>query len=202
MELDELKARWNDLDRRLEENQLVNLSRMKVLIGMKTKSAFERIYRLNCFNFLVEILAICILAPFILMTTPIRVTSFVIIEAALVVGLIPQIQKLSLLSKFDLDGKKCNELCGLVLQYKLACYRERFWVIVTVSVAMVAFYISELVFNRQVDYVFGIRILMPIGFTLLTFALAYVIAQWQRRRHAQQMKEIENGLKELEEFEK
>jgi hypothetical protein len=136
------------------------------------------------------------------MTTPIRVTSFVIIEAALVAGLIPQIQKLSLLSKFDLDGKKCNELCGLVLQYKLACYRERFWVIVTVSVAMVAFYISELVFNRQVDYVFGIRILMPIGFTLLTIALAYVIAQWQRRRHAQQMKEIENGLKELEEFEK
>ena len=160
MELDELKARWNDLDRRLEENQLVNLSRMKVLIGMKTKSAFERIYRLNCFNFLVEILAICILAPFILMTTPIRVTSFVIIEAALVAGLIPQIQKLSLLSKFDLDGKKCNELSKLVLQYKKICHNEKFWAIPVVCVAMVAFYISELGFNKEAGYVLGTRLLL------------------------------------------
>jgi hypothetical protein len=36
---------------------------------------------------------------------------------------------------------------------------------------------------------------------LLTFALAFVIGLWQRRRHAQQMQEIERGLEELKEFE-
>ena len=67
---------------------------------------------------------------------------------------------------------------------------------------MVAFYIAELGFNTQANYVLGTRVMLVIGLTLLTFALAYVIARWQRRRHATQMQEIEQGLEELREFER
>ena len=66
---------------------------------------------------------------------------------------------------------------------------------------MIAFYISELGFNNAAGYVLGTRIWLVAGLTLLTFALAYVIGIWQRRRHAQQMAEIERGLEELKEFE-
>ena len=36
----------------------------------------------------------------------------------MVIGLIPQVWKLSLLSKFDWGSKNCSELSGLVLRYK------------------------------------------------------------------------------------
>ena len=37
--------------------------------------------------------------------TPIQATSFAIVEGVMVIGLIPLVWKLSLLSKFDLGGK-------------------------------------------------------------------------------------------------
>lgn len=52
-----------------------------------------------------------------------------------------------------------------------------------------------------VEVPFDIKAMFGKGLTLLTFALAFVVGLWQRRRHAQQMQEIERGLEELKEFE-
>ena len=89
---------------------------------------------------------------------------------------------------------------GLVLRYKQACQRDTYWIIAIVSLTMVAFYISELGFNEAVHYELDIRILWVIGLTLLTFAVAYLVAKWQQKRQEQEMLEIEQGLKELREF--
>jgi uncharacterized membrane protein len=76
------------------------------------------------------------------------------------------------------------------------------WTIGIVDTAFIAFYISEYGFNTAAGYSFTTdRILLVAGLTLLTFALAFAIGLWQRRRHAQQMQEIEQGLAELREFE-
>ena len=81
------------------------------------------------------------------------------------------------------------------------CNEEKTWTIGLVCVAMVSFYISELGFNKEAGYELGIRLLLPLGLSLLTFGLGYVLARWQLRRHAMQMQEIERGLEELKEFE-
>ena len=65
----------------------------------------------------------------------------------------------------------------------------------------IAFYIMELGFNDKAGYQLGTRLLLPIGLSLLTFALGFFVAKWQLRRHAQQIREIESGLEELKEFE-
>lgn len=70
-----------------------------------------------------------------------------------------------------------------------------------VCLAMIAFYIMELGFNTEADYVLGTKLILPLGLSLLTFALGYVMAKWQLRRHALQLQEIERGLEELREFE-
>lgn len=202
MELDELKASWNAFDKRLAESDIVNLRMVKEMIAQKTRRAFDRIYGLNVYYFVVSLLILGVVFPYVYMNTPISTTSFVIVETILVIGLYPHIKKLNLLSKFNLEGKSCHELSSLVLQYKKVCHNETYWTIAIVSIAMVAFYIAELGFNQQANYVLGTRVMLVIGLTLLTFALAYVIAQWQRRRHATQMQEIEQGLEELQEFEK
>lgn len=202
MELEELKASWNAFDKRLAESDIINLRMVKEMIAQKTRRAFDRIYGLNVYYFAVSLLILGVVFPYVYMNTPISTTSFVIVETILVIGLYPHIKKLNLLSKFNLEGKSCHELSSLVLQYKKVCHNETYWTIAIVSIAMVAFYITELGFNQQANYVLGTRVLLVMGLTLLTFALAYVIAQWQRRRHATQMQEIEQGLEELREFER
>ena len=202
MELEELKASWNAFDKRLAESDIINLRMVKEMIAQKTRRVFDRIYGLNVYYFAMSLFILGVVFPYVYMNTPISTTSFVIVETILVIGLYPHIKKLNLLSKFNLEGKSCHELSSLVLQYKKVCHNETYWTIAIVSIAMVAFYITELGFNQQASYVLGTRVLLVMGLTLLTFALAYVIAQWQRRRHATQMQEIEQGLEELREFER
>lgn len=201
MELEELKASWNALNQRLAETEIVNTRVVKEMIAQKTKSAYEHIVGHNVYNLVVCMLIVCGVFPYVYMNTPIRTLSFVMVEAVMVVGLIPQIWKLSLLSKFDWGSKSCSELSALVLRYKKVCHEEKFWAIGLVCLAMVGFYISELGFNKDAGYVLGTRLLLPLGLSLLTFGMGYVLARWQLRRHAQQLREIEQGLEELREFE-
>ena len=202
MELEALKASWNKLDERLAETEIVNLRMVKEMIQQKTKSAFDHIMGQNIYSFVVNMLIICVVFPFVYLNTPIQATSFAIVEGVMVIGLIPLVWKLSLLSKFDLDGKSSSELSRLVLTYKKVCHQEKVWLIGAVCLAMIAFYILELGFNTEAGYEFGTRLILPLGLSLLTLALGLVFAKWQLRRHTQQLREIECGLEELREFEK
>ena len=202
MELEALKASWNKLDERLAETEIVNLRIVKEMIQQKTKSAFDHIMGQNIYSFVVNMLIICGVFPFVYLNTPIQATSFAIVEGVMIIGLIPMVWKLSLLSKFDLGGKSSSELSRLVLTYKKVCHQEKVWMIGAVCLAMIAFYILELGFNTEAGYEFSTRLLLPLGLSLLTFGLGFVFAKWQIHRHAQQLQEIERGLEELREFEK
>ena len=201
MELDDLKTSWNALDKRLAETEIVNMRMVKEMVSQKTKTAFDSIMGHSIYNLVVCTLIICVVFPYVYMNTPIRPLSFAIVEGMMVIGLIPQIWKLSLLSKFDLGGKKCNELRSLVLQYKKVCHHEKIWIIAGVCLAMVAFYILELGFNKEAGYELGTRLILPLGLSVLTLGLGLVFAKWQLRRQAQQMREVERGLEELKDFE-
>ena len=197
MELEALKASWNKLDERLAETEIVNLRIVKEVIQQKTKSAYDRIMGQNIYSFVVNMLIICGVFPFVYMNTPIQTTSFAIVEGVMIIGLIPMVWKLSLLSKFDLGGKSCSELSRLVLTYKKVCHQEKVWMIGAVCLAMIAFYILELGFNTEAGYELSTRLILPLGLSLLTMVLGFVFAKWQLRRHAQQLQEIERGLEEL-----
>ena len=201
MELEELKTGWNALSKRLEDSEVVNLRLVKEVITQKTRTAYDNVYKQNLYNLVVCVVIIAGVFPWVYSQTPISTVSFVIVEAVMVIGLIPQVMKLFLLSGFDLEQKKCTELSGLVLRYKQICHHETIWGTALVCLAMCAFYISELGFNKEASYVFGTRLILPLALTVLTFGMGLFIAKWQRRRHAQQMLEIERGLEELREFE-
>ena len=201
MELDELKASWNAFDKRLAETEIVNMRMVKEMVTQKTRTAYDGVVGHNIYSFVVTLLIMAVVFPYVYMNTPITTVSFVIVEGVMLIGLGIVIWKLCLLSRIDLGAKKANELSGIVLRYKKVCHKETSWSIFLVALAMIAFYISELGFNNAAGYVLGTRIWLVAGLTLLTFALAYVIGIWQRRRHAQQMAEIERGLEELKEFE-
>ena len=202
MELEALKASWNKLDERLAETEIVNLRVVKEMIQQKTRSAYDKIIGQNIYSLVVNVLIICGVFPYVYMNTPIQTTSFAIVEGVMVIGLIPMVWKLSLLSRFDLGGKSSSELSRLVLTYKKVYHQEKVWMIGAVCLAMIAFYILELGFNTEAGYELSTRLILPLGLSLLTFGLGLVFAKWQLRRHAHQLQEIERGLEELREFEK
>ena len=63
MELEELKASWNALDKRLAETEIVNMRMVKEMIQQKTKSAYDHIVGHNVYNLVVCILIICGVFP-------------------------------------------------------------------------------------------------------------------------------------------
>lgn len=201
MELDELKTSWNALDKRLAEAELVNMRMVKEVVSLKTKSAYNGIVGLNTYTFVANLFIIGLVFPYVWTNTPISTASFVIVEALMLIGLIPIVRKLLLLSKFDVAGKNISEQSRLVLKYKKACNDDPFWTIGVVTLGFVSFYISELGFNTAVDYGFDNRIWIVIALTILTLGIGFIIGLWQLRRQAQQMHEIEQGLEELREFE-
>ena len=201
MEFEELKASWNKLDERLAKTEIINLRVVSEVIQQKTKTAYDGVVGQNVYNLVVNMLIICVVFPYVYMKTPIQTISFAIVEGVMVTGLIPMIWKFSLLSKFDMGGKSSSELSRLVLSYKKVCHREKFWMIGAVCIAMIAFYILELGFNAEAGYELSMRLVLPLGLSLLTFALGLILARWQLHRHAQRIEEIERGLEELREFE-
>ena len=200
MELDDLKTSWNALDKRLAETEIVNLRIVKEMISQKTKTAYERLMGLNLYTLIANLVVMALVLPYVLMNTPITFTTFVIVEAILLIGLTPHVRKLMLLSKFDLDEKKTNELTSLVLRYKQVCNEETYWTVFTTAFGFAAFFISELGYNASI-YTLSPKIWLVVALVLLTFAIAFAIGFWHRRSHALQMKEIEQGLQELKEFE-
>ena len=88
MELDELKNSWNALNERLAESKVVNQRMVKEIIAQKTKSAFERIYRIELYNFFITIIIGFLVFPLICMSTPVTTTSLLIVEIGVVCGLL------------------------------------------------------------------------------------------------------------------
>ena len=123
MELDELKASWSAFDKRLAETEIVNMRMVKEMVTQKTKTAFDGVVGHNIYSFVVTLLMMAVVFPYVYMNTPITTASFVIVEGAMLIGLGIVVWKLSLLSKIDLGAKKANELSGIVLRYKKICHK-------------------------------------------------------------------------------
>ena len=201
MEIEELKTCWNTFDKRLAESELVNVRIVKELISQKTKTAFDRLSVLNLYTCVANLFVMAVVFPYVFMNTPITITSFILVEAAMAIGLIPHVRKFVILSRFDINRKPLCELDRLILQYRKVRHREWLWTVVSISLAFTAFYVSEFGINQSVSYILGPKVLIVVVLTLLTLAIACIIGVWQKRLHARQMADIESGLRELAEFE-
>ena len=202
MELEELRASWNVLNERLAENEILNQRMVKEMISQKTKSAFDKIYHMGLYNLFVIFFMMTLVFPWIYMHTPMMAFSFAMVEVVMGIGLLLEGRKIYWLSQFNMEQKSSKELMNLTLHYKKAYYEAIVWSVALVCLVLVAFYVAELGFNERAGYEISLRILLPIGLSLATCAFGYLVGLWQRRRHAAQLQEIEQGLKELKEFEK
>lgn len=192
MDLDEMKAGWNVLNERLAQNEIINKRMIKEMIMNRTKSAYEQIYRS-------ELYALCLLLAIGLLVLPgsmfseaaIKGSTFVFLEMVMLFALVVRSLLVYTLSRFRLKDMKVKELIYWVLKYKkFYWYNVKYGSCLGLG-AIVVFMILE---NARLSIY---TVYITSG--MLIIALAYTLPS--TRRHAQRIREVEQGLAELKEFE-
>lgn len=193
MELEELKAGWNVLNERLEQNEILNKRIIKEMITNRTQSAYERLFRYDLFG-LILTFGLCVLFPILVTTGRIvmQPLSFALLEGAVGIGFIMQVFFFSILVRFNMEKKKLCELARLTLTYKLWMKRN-FTLGSGIGVsALVAFLFIE---KARLAADWEIRLVIVSLF-------AFIMMFYQIRFYLKTIRTIEKGLEELKEFEK
>ena len=192
MELEELKAGWNVLNERLEQNEILNKRIIKEMIINRTQSAYERLFRFDLFG-LILAFVMCVLFPVLVVTGKIvmQPLSFAVLEGTICVGFIIQVFFSAILLRFNMEKKRICELARLTLIYKLWMKRNFLFASGLVVSALIAFMFIEkarLVVNWE------IRLILILLFIS-------IIMFYQIRFYLKNIQTREKGLEELKEFE-
>ena len=191
MNLDELKKGWGVLNERLSQNEVVSQRIIKEMILSKTNSAYDNIYRASKWSLMVIFLLGGLLLPFAKMQgMPIYRETFIAMETFIFLGFLFEGYMFYLLSRFNLNTMKVDEAMRSMLKYKKMyinnqrCAKYGALLIIIVCMGLQ---------NAFTPLVIALTIL----FTLIAFFLGYT----QDKRLRQSLQEIEDGLRELKEYE-
>ncbi len=191
MNLDELKKGWGVLNERLSQNEVVSQRIIKEMILCKTNSAYDNIYRASKWSLMVIFLLGGLLLPFAKMQgMPIYRETFIAMETFIFLGFLFEGYMFYLLSRFNLNTMKVDEAMRSMLKYKKMyinnqrCAKYGALLIIIVCMGLQ---------NAFTPLVIALTIL----FTLIAFFLGYT----QDKRLRQSLQEIEDGLRELKEYE-
>ena len=191
MELEELKAGWNVLNERLEQNEILNKRIIKEMITKRTVAARDRLLRC-CAGGIIFLLLV---GTVILMTrgkTVVRPEAEVIVWSAIIVAFVYSVLSYIFLSRFDLERCSLTELRSWTIKLKRMLRLELIFTIVFVSIAFVSiFFIHH--HYRSVQ-----QMLVDVMLILLITVGGYL---GYKNVDKKSVEEIEKGLQELKEFE-
>ena len=192
MNLDEMKNSWNVLNERLEQNEILNKRIIEEMVASKTKSAYDSIYNQELRGlYILLLVALIVLPANRFLGINMKQSSFILLEAVMFLALLFQSVILYSLSKFKLNYMKVNELTRTVLKYrKFYIYNNKYGTILGLG-SVIIFMISESKITNP--YAF-----LPV---LAVMIIGCIYSYTKLKLHEQKIKEVEQGLAELKEFE-
>ena len=192
MNFDEMKNSWNVLNERLEQNEILNKRIIEEMVASKTKSAYDSIYNQELRGLYIILLCCLIVLPVNrFLGINMKLSSFILLEAVMFLALLFQLAILYSLSKFKLNYMKVNELTRTVLKYRrFYSYNKKYGTILGLG-SVIVFMISESKITNPYAFV-------PV---LTVMIVGCIYSYTKMKQHAQKIKEVEQGLAELKEFE-
>ncbi|WP_455672288.1 hypothetical protein [Phocaeicola sp.] len=192
MDLEDMKAGWNVLNERLAQNEILNQRIIKEMIITRTKSAYEKIYAYGWKDLFITLFVGIILFPGIMFFSehPMAWTTFILGEVILLWALVIYVLSVYCLSKFKLGTSTTTELLRVVMKYKRLCWYSK----VYGSALAICFFVNMWMEGVFTNIYVIVTTAVMLGFGLL-FSLAHL------RWHDGKLKEVEQGLAELKEFE-
>lgn len=191
MNLDELKKGWGVLNERLSQNEVVSQRIIKEMILRKTNAAYDSIYRASKWSLMVIFLLGGLLLPFAKMQgMPIYRETFIAMETFIFLGFLFEGYMFYLLSRFNLNTMKVDEAMRSMLKYKKMYINNqrcaKYGALLIIIVCM------------GLQNAFTPVVIIP---TILAIVIAFFLGYAQDKRLRQNLQEIEDGLRELKEYE-
>lgn len=192
MNFDEMKNSWNVLNERLEQNEILNKRIIEEMVASKTKSAYDSIYNQELRGLYIILLCGLIVLPVNrFLGINMKLSSFILLETVMFLALLFQLAILYSLSKFKLNYMKVNELTRTVLKYRrFYSYNKKYGTILGLG-SVIVFMISESKITNPYAFV-------PV---LTVMIVGCIYSYTKMKQHEQKIKEVEQGLAELKEFE-
>lgn len=162
------------------------------MVASKTKSAYDCIYNQELRGlYILLLVALIVLPANRFLGINMKQSSFILLEAVMFLALLFQSVILYSLSKFKLNYMKVNELTRTVLKYrKFYSYNKKYGTILGLG-SVIIFMISESKITNP--YAF-----LPV---LAVMIIGCIYSYTKLKLHEQKIKEVEQGLAELKEFE-
>ena len=189
MELQDLKQRWNMLDERLSKSEVYNKRALQEIIKGKNKTTYEKLYKSAIFNFFYTLFIVAAIVPLLYSKGIFNDTSFYILEAVCLLGVVMVIGRLAVLSRFNVMKTPAEQLSNLV-NYKRCYFYES-----VIGAPLAVFGICVTVFIEHTASPLG---LFFVGLGVLAGASC---AYFGWKKHRNTMVEIEQNLEELKNFE-
>ena len=192
MNLDEMKNSWNVLNERLEQNEILNKRIIEEMVASKTKSAYDCIYNQELRGlYIILLIALIVLPVNRFLGINMKLSSFILLETVMFLALLFQLAILYSLSKFKLNYMKVNELTRTVLKYRrFYSYNKKYGTILGLGSVIVFMILESRLTN---PYAF-----LPV---LAVMIVGCIYSYTKMKQHEQKIKEVEQGLAELKEFE-
>ena len=189
MELEELKQKWNKLDEQLSKSEVYNRRMLKEMLKGKNQTRYDQLRRGALFNLFVSLLVPAVVVPLLYAKGIFHDTSFCLLEAVCVLGLLMVGGRLILLSRF-------NVMSGVQSQLRALTNYKRFYVyesVVGLPLAVLGICLT-LYFENATS-------LTGLFFVALGVATGALCGWIGWKKHQQTMQEIGENLKELKDFE-
>lgn len=186
MELQELKQKWTMLNDRLSKSELYNKRVLMETIQGHNKTAYEQLSKQGIFNFLTTLFVPAFVVPLLHEKGIFHDTSFYLLEAICVLGVLMVACRLFITSKLNVVEAPRKQLKALVNYKRCYVYES------IIGTPLAAFGICFTLYLEHMTSPLGI-------FFVALFFFTGLFCGWiGYRRHKSTMQEIERNLKELE----
>ncbi len=201
MELDDMKALWQQYDKTLQENKILNEQLINLMLENKSRSAVKNILIYEYMG-----LAICILLTIVyvlLFNTVFEntlLTASYFTSFAFIIGSIGMFyKKYKMLSAIDLSKNSVSETAQNTERFRLLVSKERLWtiilspLIISSTLVVMAKWVKDIDVMDMPD-VFLPRILIGIVAIIASLLLVYKLLYFKS------IKTIKDNLEEIKKF--
>lgn len=201
MELDDMKAMWQQYDKTLQENKILNEQLINLMLENKSRSAVKNILIYEYMG-----LALCLLLTIIyillfntVFANTLLTASYFISFAFIIVSILMFYKKYKMLSAIDPSKNSVSETAQTTERFRLLVSKERLWtiilspLIISSTLVVMAKWVKDIDVMDMPD-VFLPRILIGVVAIIVSLLLVYKLLYFKS------IKTIKDNLEEIKKF--
>lgn len=201
MELDDMKAMWQQYDKTLQENKILNEQLINLMLENKSRSAVKNILIYEYMG-----LALCILLTIVyillfntVFENTLLTASYFVSFAFIISSLFMFYKKYKMLSAMDPSKNSVSETAQTTERFRLLVSKERLWtiifspLIISSTLVVMAKWVKDIDVMDMPD-VFLPRILIGIVAIIVSLLLVYKLLYFKS------IKTIKDNLEEIKKF--